>query len=349
MNYRVLYKIVLLSLLIFLPLAFSGAAGVNEMNVLDDSAQTEKIMAYISGPATMLQELEQAFEKDRGDVLDIVALGCGPLRQRVWTEYETGGILCDVFWGSDPLVYIALDAKGALQDYTPKGIEALKPEFLTDGNYTLVNERYGVILYNTSLIEDDNIPKGFSDLAKPAFDQTIVLADPQQSSTALALVSTLFDLKGRTWDFHKSLIDNHLYLTKKNSDVPSKIMSREFLLGIAPHDEALRLQKKAKKEGYPSELGIVWPQEGALAIQRPIAISKKEGRTEAQQKLSEQFVDFMISQKAQEITVKYAFVSVRSDVPLPQGVPSNCKVHQVDWKYLSEHQDTIRTQFNALF
>lgn len=349
MNYRSFHKSALLLLVLHLSLSGLYAAGVSEVGVAEDSVQNAKIIAYISGPATMLQELEQAFEKERGDVLDIVALGCGPLRQRVWTEYQTGGILCDVFWGSDPLIYMALDAEGALMSYTPKGIEALKKEYLTDGNYTLVNERYGVILYNTSAIQDEHVPRAFSDLTQSAFDHAMVLADPQQSSTALALVSVLYDLKGRNWNFHESLVKNHLYLTKKNSDVPSKIMSREFLLGIAPHDEALRLQKKAKKEGYPSELGIIWPQEGSLAIQRPIAISKKADRTDRQQELSEQFVDFMISQEAQLITVKYAFVSVRSDVSLPAGVPSDCKIHQVDWKFLSEHQDEIRTQFNALF
>ncbi len=323
------------------------AAGMQEANA---SAEPAKIVAYISGPSAMLAELETAFERDRGDVLDIVALGCGPLRQRVWTEYETGGILCDVLWGSDPLVYIALDEAGALYDYVPQGIEQVKSEYRTDGaSYTLVNERYGVIIYNTALLQAEHIPTSYADLLDPEYDQAIVHADPEQSSTALALVSALYDCMGRNWDFHARLVDNHLYLAKKNSDVPSKVMGREFLLGIAPHDEAIRLQNKAKKEGYDSELGLVWPKEGALAIQRPIAISKKEGRSPEQQALCEQFVDFMIGKEAQAITVKYAFISVRDDVALPTGIPSDPVLFAVDWAYLSEHHDAIKAEFHALY
>ncbi|MCH3916368.1 MAG: extracellular solute-binding protein [Spirochaetia bacterium] len=320
------------------------AEGVEEVNEPD-----EKITAYISGPSAMLQELEQAFEKDRGDVLDIVGLGCGPLRQRVWTEFKTGGIRADVFWGSDPLLYIALDEAGALDPYVPQGIEQLKPIYRTKGNYTLVNERYGVILYNTDLMPADQVPTSFADLTKPEYDHAVLQADPEQSSTALALVATLYDMKGRNWDYYKSLVNNHLYLAKKNSAVPSKIMEKEFLLGIAPDDEALRLQKKARKGGYPSSIGIVWPSEGALAIERPIAISNNPERSQKKEQLARAFEDFMISKEAQEITLKYEFISVRSDLSLPAGIPDNFSVHRVDWKYLSEHQDEIKTQFNALF
>jgi iron(III) transport system substrate-binding protein len=307
-----------------------------------------KLTVYISGPSTMLDKLESTFEEANGDVLDLVHMGCGPLRQRVWTELESGQIKADVFWGSDPLLYNALDDRGALEVYTPSRAEALKDEFKTERNYTLVNERYGVIIYNADTLQGDYAPNAYQDLLAPSLKGRIAHSDPGQSSTALAIVAGLWDIFGRDWQFQENLIANGLFLTKKNRDVPSKIQEGEFDAGIAPHDAVFRLKKKAKKEGYPTPLAIAWPEEGALAIQRPIAISRNDSRPERNTEIAQTFVDFMISKQAQMITTKFGFVSVRKDIPLPQGLPVDFIKREVDWEYLSEHQNEIRDRFQRI-
>lgn len=313
------------------------------------SGKEGKITVYVSGPSAMLEQLEAAFEEGGGDVVDLVALGCGPLRQRVWAEAESGGIRADVFWGSDPLVYIALDKRGALERYRPAEYEAVKPLYRTDRSYVLVNERYGVVIYNDAALKGDRVPRSFTDLAAKANAGAVVLSDPTQSSTGLALVATLWDVKGRSWDLFKALAAGGVFLSKKNSDVPAKIMEGEFDLGVAPHDEASRIIAKAKKDGYPPNLAICWPEEGSLAIQRPIAISANPARPAVNEELARAFVDFMISKKAQSITAAFGFYSVRGDVATPKGMPAEPKAHRVDWEYLSEHESEIRDGFAASF
>lgn len=308
-----------------------------------------KITVYLSGPATMLNKLESTFEQEHGDVLDLVHMGCGPLRQRLWTELESGEIQADVFWGSDPLIYNALDDRGALEAYTPKDMEAVMDRFKTGRNYTLVNERYGVVIYNADSLIGDAVPKAYSDLLASSLKGRIAQADPGQSSTALAIVAGLWDIHERNWNFQEQLIANGLFLTKKNSDVPSKIQEGEFDAGIAPHDAVFRLKKKAQAEGYPNPLETAWPVEGALAIQRPIAISKNAARPTINSQIAHDFIDFMISKQAQMITTKFGFVSVRSDVPMPDGLPTTgFPVQQVEWEYLSKHQDEIRDRFKSI-
>ena len=311
------------------------------------SGEEGRITVYLSGPAAMLDKLEQTFEKENGDVLKFVHMGCGPLRQRIWAEMESGSIKADVFWGSDPLIFIALDERGALEEYLPAGIDSLKPEFKTEGNYTLVNERYGVVIYNKD--EVSKKPVSFADLLTPDYSGTICHADPSQSSTALALIAGLWNLNDESGDYYKLLAANGLFLTKKNSDVPSKIQEGEFYAGIAPHDAVLRLQKKARKEGYPTPLAIAWPSEGAVAIQRPIAISGNDARPEVNSEIAHKFVDFMISKPAQKITSQFGFVSVRSDMPATAGVPENLKIRNVDWIQLAEQQNSINDEFKKYF
>ena len=313
------------------------------------SGKTGRITVYISGPATMISKLEKAFEKEHGDVLDIVQMGCGPLRQRVWSEMEAGQIKADVFWGSDPLIYIALDNKGALEAFTPEGIEAVRDEFLTGSSYTLINERYIVVIYNSKKLTEERIPSSYADLLDSGLKGSVVQGDPSQSSTALAIVAGLWDIHGRNWDFYRGLAANNFFLSKKNSDVPSKIQEGEFDAGVAPHDAVLRLQNKAKKEGYPTPLAICWPEEGPLAIQRPIAISRNTARPEVNEQIARSFVSFMISKQAQKITTMFGFASVRKDLPLTAGIPGDLEIRRVDWDYLASHENDIRDGFKALF
>lgn len=321
-----------------------NASEVSESNY---SGEEGKINVYISGPEQMIKKLEEEFEKDRGDVVDFLHMGCGPLRQKVWTEKEAGEIQADVVWGSDPLMYMALEDEGLLQKYTSKECEFIKDEYkVGDGYYTLASERYGVIIYNRDNAKQ--IPKSFESLKDKAWDSAIIMADATQSSTALALNSSLYQMSGDNFDYLKALFDNNLFLTKKNGEVSSKIAQGEFDAGIAPHDGVLRLKKKAKKEGYNMPIDIAWPKEGAIAIQRPIAVIKNEARPKVNDELSKEFVDFILSKKAQGITTKFGFASVRKDIKLPTGVPTDIKTISVDWKFASEHEKEIRDGYENI-
>ncbi len=340
-------KLALVVSILVMLTTFAYAQGTKEEAAFS-AKKSERIIFYASGPSAMLDKLEEVFEKEHGDVIDTVQMGCGPLRQRVWTEMQSGSIKADVFWGSDPLLFDALDKKGALDGYVPTNSTDLKDEFITDKNYTLVNERYGVIIYNGEKLQGKRVPRSYLDLLSPSLKGMVTHADPAQSSTALAIVASLWDMYDRDWSYQRALAGNGLFLSRKNSDVPSKIQEGEFDAGIAPHDAVLRLQKKAKQEGYPTPLMISWPEEGVLAIQRPVAISKDPSRSQALQTVAEEFVDFLISKQAQVITVNFSFISVRKDVPLPQGIPGNLKVKNVNWDELSEMQDTIRDEFTKI-
>lgn len=313
------------------------------------SGEEGKITVYLSGSEPMIKKIEEEFEAERGDVIDLLHMGCGPLRQKVWTEKEAGQIQADVVWGSDPLMYIALADGEYLEKYVPKGFDTIKPKYqIGDGYYTLVNERYGVVIYNKDNIAKESIPKAFGDLKNKNFDGSLIMADANQSSTALALTSALYEMSGKNWDYLKAMHENNLFLTKKNGEVSSKISEGEFDIGIAPHDGVLRLQKKAKKDGYKIPVAISWPKEGALAIQRPIAIIKNEARPDINEKIAKEFVDFMLSKKVQNITTNFGFISVRKDIALPVGVPEDVKVIPVDWRYASEHENELRDGFKEI-
>ena len=313
-----------------------------------DTAADEKITVYLSGPEAMLNKLEEAFEEQNGDVCDFVIMSCGELRSKVWTESEAGSIQADVVWGSDPLVYNLLDGKGLLEPLEISDIASISEGYIvSDKNYALVNERYITIVYNTDMLEGD-APTSFTDLTDAQYQDLVVMADATQSSTAFAIACALYELEGNSSDYFQALKDNSLLLAKSNGLVPSTIMEGQFTVGIAPHDGVIRLQNKGKKEGYDVPLQIVWPSEGVIAIQRPVAIPVSDTRSDEQEAIAKKFVNFLFSKKAQTITTNFGFVSVRTDIEntyLPDGV----EVYSVDWDQASANEDTIKSEYEAIF
>ncbi|GKX31066.1 putative 2-aminoethylphosphonate ABC transporter substrate-binding protein [Vallitalea longa] len=338
---------IIISCMLAISLMLVGCAKDADENEVTDKGNYHgkegKITIYLSGPEQMLNKLESEFENENGDVLDLVILGCGPLRQKVWTEKQAGQIQADVVWGSDPLLYHALQKEGDLDKYTPEEYDKVKDEYkVGDNYYTIVNERYAIIAYNNEKLKDDNVPASFEDLKKETYKGTVVMANANYSSTALAITSGLYQMSDNNWDYIKALKENKLFFAKSNGQVPSKIQEGEFDVGIAPHDSILRLQTKAKKEGYKMPVDICWPEEGALKIQRPVAIIKDDSRPSANKEIAEKFVDFLISKKAQNITVGMGFISVREDLSLPKGIPTNINTRDIDWGYAYENESLLR-------
>lgn len=350
-------SIVLVSAMIFClgacgetDLAKDEDASINtnaEGDVGSESSSNGKLLVYMSGPEEMINKLEAGFEEEKGDIVDITIMSCGQLRNKVWAESEAGSIQADVFIGSDPILYEKLQKKDMLEEFEITDSYNISDEFkLNDKNYALMNERYIVILANSDSVE--NYPKSFEDLTKEVYKDSITMADASQSATAFAIASSLYEVFGDNDDFFKAIKDNGIMLQKSNGLVPSSILEGQYALGIAPHDAYIRLKNKGEKEGYDVPLKLIWPEEGAMAVQRPVAISVKEGRTSEMELTANEFVNYMFSKKAQMITNAFGFVSVRKDIE-NNFLPENAKVFTVDWEYAAENENDIKEKYQAIF
>ena len=321
-----------------------------EMETKTESVEAadEKILVYISGPEGMVNKLEQAFEEQHGDVLEISIMGCGQLRTKVWTESQAGQIEADVFWGSNPLLYKKLDAVGFLEPLELKESDMIAEEFqVTDGNYALVSERYITILYNTNLMEGVELPNSWADLMDPAYDNMFAKADATQSSTAFAIATAFYEMFDGD-SFFQGLKDNNIVLAKSNGAIASGVMEGQFSLGIAPYDPVVRLNNKGEKEGFEVPLAAIWPEEGAIAMQRPIAIPVDDSRTPEQDAVAKAFVNFLVSKKAQTIMGSNGFSSVRTDMP-NEHLPADAAVFTVNWDLGNENEEAVTNDYTAIF
>ena len=308
----------------------------------------DKITVYLSGPEAMINQLEAGFEKDRGDVSDFIIMSCGQVRNKTWTEKEAGQIQADVIMGADPLIYNKLDEEDLLEPVVIKDPTSIMAEFkLADHNYYYVNERYVALIYNSDLI-GDVLPTSYGDLSKADFKNTLVIADANQSATAFAITASLYQRLGLDGKFFADLKDNGVMLSKSNGLVPSTIMEGQYTIGIGPHDSVVRLKNKGKKEGYEVPLEVIWPSEGAIAIQRPIAMVKNVNRSDEHDRLTRDLINFLLSKEGQKITTKFGFASVRSDIDNPHFKPVDA-VYKVQWENINENETHIKEHYQELF
>ncbi|MCF7931712.1 MAG: extracellular solute-binding protein [Acholeplasmataceae bacterium] len=317
----------------------------------DQNPETRKVIVYMSGPENMINKLESEYEKTAGDVIDITIMGCGPLRDKVWTESQSGEIEADVIYGSDPILFNKLDA---LNELWPLELEdnvqdMISPDYLVDDrNYALVVERYVVLMSTTDPTRLVTFPTGFHDIASESYAGQTAFADASQSATAFAIAMAIYGLNNQSMDIFEDMANHGIKLVKSNGSVPTGILDGTYDLGIVPSDAMVRLANKAKQDGYELELQSIWPSEGALALQRPIGISVQEDRPEAVTDIAQDFVNWMLGEQSQTIQNQNGFVSVRIDIEnnlLPEGIV----VIKTDWDTAVNNESTFKDAYNDIF
>jgi iron(III) transport system substrate-binding protein len=219
---------------------------------------------------------------------------------------------------------------------------------VTDKNYALVNERYITILYNTNLMDGEELPTNFVDLTDPQYSDRLAIADAMQSSTAFAMATVFYAMSGNNGDYFQAWKDNNIILSKSNGGTASGVMEGQFALGVAPYDPLVRLRNKGKKEGYEVPMDVIWPTDGAIAIQRPIAIPVSTSRTPEQEAIAKAYVNWMFSKQAQTITNKFGFVSVRTDIP-NEHLPADAAVYTVDWEMGNANEEAVKDIYQESF
>jgi iron(III) transport system substrate-binding protein len=130
-------------------------------------------------------------------------------------------------------------------------------------------------------------------------------------------------------------------LVQGNGAVARNVASGEQSYGMVVDFLAIR----SRNEGSPVE--VVYPKEGVPLITEPVGIVKGTPNLEAAQA----FVDFLLSQKGQEVAAGMGYMPLRQDVTPPKGFPalSELKILSVPATELAESREADKARFAKLF
>jgi iron(III) transport system substrate-binding protein len=273
-----------------------------------------KVVLYTSVPTDIIDEIKAEFEKRQTGVeLDIFRSGTEKVMTKIYGEIETGRIKADIIWVADFTIGEELKKAGQLLKYESPHAAQIIPRLKDkDGYYCAARLLNMIIAYNTDRVREK--PTGYRDLLNPDCKGRIGLADPSYSGAALYTAASLVKSQEFGWDYFNRLYENGMQIIEENEALNQAIANGELLMGITI--DFMTRGRKIENSNIP--IDYVFPEEGAVLVPSPIAITKDSQNIEA----AKAFVDFIISKQGQELMSARGVAPVRLDVNPPSGIPT---------------------------
>jgi len=268
----------------------------------------EKLMVYTSMKENLIGGLRDAFVKKYPDIaFDYYSAGAGKLMAKIAAERQSGKMAVDVLWHSEVPDFYKLKQEGILEKYvSPEAKNVKSPVTDPDSYFTPARLATLGIVYNTKKVT--NPPKEWKDLLDPRFKGGFAIANPAISGTAFVSVAMLVNAMG--WEYIEALARNGTIVGQGSGQVVDDTASGDLMAALGVDFITIG---KIKKGAY---LALIFPKEFPV-MPSPIAIIKGTPNRKA----AEKFVDFLLSKEGQTILMASGTLSIRSDVPMPPGMP----------------------------
>jgi len=217
----------------------------------------------------------------------------------------------DVFWNNEVSRTIKLKNADVLTPYISPNADDKPSKFKdSDGYWTGFAARARVIIYNTDLVDPENIPQSIHDFKRPKWKGKFCIANPIFGTTG-SHVSSLFALWGeeKAKQFFLDLKANDMKVVESNGMVRDQVVAGEYLAGLTDTDDAYDAISEGKK------VAMIFPDEddiGTLVIPNSVMMIKGGPNTENGRKL----VDYLLSKEVESNLAE----SKAMQMPLGAGV-----------------------------
>ncbi|WP_274424962.1 ABC transporter substrate-binding protein [Chelativorans sp. YIM 93263] len=304
-------------------------------------AQDGTITVYTSQPTEQMEAVIAAFNEDYPDVtVELFRSGTTEVMTRLQSEIAAGDVQADVVLIADAVAMTQLKNQDQLYAYEDAPVENL-PASVVDPDMTFFGTKLITtgIVYNTDLVEE--APTSWADLTDSEVASGLIMPSPLYSGAAVIHVGTIVQQPELGWDFYETLADNGAVAGQGNGSVIEAVARGEKPYGIIIEYMALN----AKAEGSPVD--FVFPEEGVTSITQPVAIIEGTDNLEAAQA----FVDWQLSETAQEQSVAQGYFPIYDGVEPPAGYPqvSSLSILEADPAAMLEADEENKRNFADLF
>jgi iron(III) transport system substrate-binding protein len=295
------------------------------------SGDGNTLRVYTSVTQGTVDSVVEGFGLLNPDVaVEVFRAPTGELAGRIAAEQREGGLGADVLWLTDPLSMQQYSGDGVLRSWQPEAAASLPEEFRTD-------TFWGTRILTMVVVVGDGItpPDTWLDLTDPRFEGRVAFPDPGFAGSSLAVLGFFASTDGYGLGFYEALADNGAIQVNAPGEVVTGVAEGRFDAGITLRFSA----RNAVNNGSP--LSIVWPDDGAISLYSPIAVSATSGRVG----VAEEFVDYVLGRDAQERIAATGWQPISREVPWEVG---GLQV-TVDWVDLFDHQAELLDAYRAIF
>jgi iron(III) transport system substrate-binding protein len=306
--------------------------------------QRTRLQVYSTLEVENINDFKKAFEAENRDV------------EIVWLRDSTGVVTAkilaegsaqrgDAIWGLAVTSTMQLKARGMLEPYAPKNLDALKPSFRDPSSppsYTGMEGWVAAVCFNTIEGQKLGLPKPASwfDLLDAKYRGKITMPHPASSGTGYFHVSAWIQMWGeeKAWAFMDKLHDNIAVYDHSGSQPCKQAATGEFPLGISAEISAA----DARTKGAPIE-GLLMKEGGGWEMDTAAILKGTKNLAVAQR-----LMDFAASRKANELYATFvsqvAMPGVSSTIPgYPLGVAQS--MIKNDFAWASENRPRILAEW----
>ncbi|MEL3906960.1 MAG: ABC transporter substrate-binding protein [Treponema sp.] len=257
----------------------------------DGAPQTLNVVA-----TSAYKELFDAFTAKTNITVEFLSMSSGEVLARTRAE---GKSMADVWFGGGLDAFMAAKSDGLLEYYRSPNAKDIPAQYKdADGAWIAKGITVVGFIGNKDVLAEKKLPmpKTWAELADPKYKGEVIMSDPAVSGTNYGAVKGLLDLFGeeKGWEYWEKLNANIPFLGKRGKDPQEKTSQGEFAVGIIPADgKAFKLAEKNNLEVvYPAD-GIPWVPEGTAIFKNCANLASAKA-----------FIDFMLTQAAQEIIAR---------------------------------------------
>ncbi len=286
-----------------------------------------KLVIYSGRSEPLIQPVIDAFKAQNPEVEILLKAGSNSEVANALIE-EQANPQADLFITTELFTVQSLAQQGIFEPYRPAGADQLPAEFIgPDNSWVGLTLRARVIMYNTDLVAEEDLPKSIFDLMDPKWKGKIAAAGSTNGSMQ-AQIAAMRQLIGEeeTKKWLQGLLDNEVTFFGGHTDVRKAVGAGEFALGLVNH-YYYHLQLA---EG--SKVGVIYPDQGddqIGLITNATAAAVVKGAPNAA--AAQAFVDFLVSEDGQKL-----FAEQNYEYPLLSGVAQREGVQLLDSFRLAE-------------
>ncbi len=284
------------------------------------------------------QALIAAFNKHHPDIrVDVIRAGSGELLTRLMAEQPRPS--------GDVIVGIAKEAfDGHYEFFTP--YKTANDSDIPDGLKDKADQPkyYGysmplqAFMVNTDLLDPEDYPRTWKDLALDKYKGDVVMANPALSGSAYSQTFQMHELYG--FEFLEELIPNVIFTTSSTM-VPQAVARGEYAIGVTGEPNI------AQHISDGSPVVAVYPEDGTGARFDASGIIKNASNLEN----AKIFMDFMTTKEAYQIIMETrARRTVHPGVAAPGALPGLDEIILVDYDAIkaAEMRDELTMRVSDL-
>jgi iron(III) transport system substrate-binding protein len=308
--------------------------------VVANEEANETLTLYTSQPNSDAQQTVDAFQAAYPDIeVEWVRDGTTRLMTRLRSELSAGVSNPDVLLIADSMTMESLKQEGHLQAYLSDERQAYDADLYDPEGYY-----YGTKLITTGIVYNtgaEHQPQSWQDLLGPDYEGLVTMPSPLYSGAALIHMAAITANPELGAGYYDALHANRTEAQGGNGGVFNAVAAGTKPYGIVVDFLPIREAIKG------SPVAFVFPEEGVSAVTEPVAIMQGADNLDAAQK----FVDFVLSQKGQELVSQQGYLPAHNDVAPPEGFPERDSITlmPVDTQQALTQEAALKQRFSDLF